>query len=374
MFLYDFDTFGIIYTAAVAALIVLLIIPTVVFCVRKAPTGGATKAFRALDIVLLVLLVAAWAVYVLARLTVFGLHISASGGDAAFTLDGETLFALPGCATLTDVAASVLGTLLLGVLTFLCVLALVLSFARRHKEAAVVVVSSGSAEMPPVSVTAEEIVPAPAADGPVVRASVTEEAAESVAEEQAAEPVIETPVAEETAEPVTEIPTTVPVTEEQVAEPTVEDQPAEPVIETPVEEEHAAEVAAEPQSEIAGPAPVRAKTEPTAPPRPAAEEGRVVTEYSDRARGTSDKRYSSSLQMPGGRKAPVRPPLTRPQDERAEREARLRGEEGARPLPVTRKLVITNRMNVVNMYNEYLKEKRGQEKGKTFSPETDDKK
>ena len=78
--------------------------------------------------------------------------------------------------------------------------------------------------------------------------------------------------------------------------------------------------------------------------------------------------------MPGGRKAPVRPPLTRPQDERAEREARLRGEEGARPLPVTRKLVITNRMNVVNMYNEYLKEKRGQEKGKTFSPETDDKK
>ncbi|HIW01733.1 MAG TPA: hypothetical protein H9892_00110 [Candidatus Protoclostridium stercorigallinarum] len=316
MFLYDFDTFGIIYTAAVAALIVLLIIPTVVFCVRKAPTGGATKAFRALDIVLLVLLVAAWAVYVLARLTVFGLHISASGGDAAFTLDGETLFALPGCATLTDVAASVLGTLLLGVLTFLCVLALVLSFARRHKEAAVVVVSSGSAEMPPVSVTAEEIVPAPAADGPVVRSSVTEEAAESVAEEQVAEP----------------------------------------------------------QPEIAGPAPVRAKTEPTAPPRPAAEEGRVVTEYSDRARGTSDKRYSSSLQMPGGRKAPVRPPLTRPQDERAEREARLRGEEGARPLPVTRKLVITNRMNVVNMYNEYLKEKRGQEKGKTFSPETDDKK
>lgn len=343
MFLYDFDTFGIIYTAAVAALIVLLIIPTVVFCVRKAPTGGATKAFRALDIVLLVLLVAAWAVYVLARLTVFGLHISASGGDAAFTLDGETLFALPGCATLTDVAASVLGTLLLGVLTFLCVLALVLSFARRHKEAAVVVVSSGSAEMPPVSVTAEEIVPAPAADGPVVRASVTEEAAE-------------------------------PVAEEQVAEPTVEEQPAEPVIETPVEEEQAAEVAAEPQPEIAGPAPVRAKTEPTAPPRPAAEEGRVVTEYSDRARGTSDKRYSSSLQMPGGRKAPVRPPLTRPQDERAEREARLRGEEGARPLPVTRKLVITNRMNVVNMYNEYLKEKRGQEKGKTFSPETDDKK
>ena len=334
MFLYDFDTFGIIYTAAVAALIVLLIIPTVVFCVRKAPTGGATKAFRALDIVLLVLLVAAWAVYVLARLTVFGLHISASGGDAAFTLDGETLFALPGCATLTDVAASVLGTLLLGVLTFLCVLALVLSFARRHKEAAVVVVSSGSAEMPPVSVIAEEIVPAPAADGPVVRASVTEEAAESVAEEQAAEPVIE----------------------------------------TPVEEEQAAEVAAEPQPEIAGPAPVRAKTEPTAPPRPAAEEERVVTEYSDRARGTSDKRYSSSLQMPGGRKAPVRPPLTRPQDERAEREARLRGEEGARPLPVTRKLVITNRMNVVNMYNEYLKEKRGQEKGKTFSPETDDKK
>lgn len=370
MFLYDFDTFGIIYTAAVAALIVLLIIPTVVFCVRKAPTGGATKAFRALDIVLLVLLVAAWAVYVLARLTVFGLHISASGGDAAFTLDGETLFALPGCATLTDVAASVLGTMLLGVLTFLCVLALVLSFARRHKEAAVVVVSSGSAEMPPVSVTAEEIVPAPAADGPVVRAPVAEEAAEPVAEEQAAEPVIETPVAE----PVTETPTTVPVTEEQVAEPTVEDQPAEPVIETPVEEEQAAEVAAEPQPEIAGPAPVRAKTEPTAPPRSAAEEERVVTEYSDRARGTSDKRYSSSLQMPGGRKAPVRPPLTRPQDERAEREARLRGEEGARPLPVTRKLVITNRMNVVNMYNEYLKEKRGQEKGKTFSPETDDKK
>ena len=352
MFLYDFDTFGIIYTAAVAAFIVLLIIPTVVFCVRKAPTGGATKAFRALDIVLLVLLVAAWAVYVLARLTVFGLHISASGGDAAFTLDGETLFALPGCATLTGVASSVLGTLLLGVLTFLCVLALVLSFARRHKEAAVVVVSSGSAEMPPVSVTAEEIVPATAADGPVVRA----------------------PVAEETAEPVAETPTTVPVTEEQVAEPTVEDQPAEPVIETPVEEEQAAEVAAEPQPEIAGPAPVRAKTEPTAPPRQAAEEERVVTEYSDRARGTSDKRYSSSLQMPGGRKAPVRPPLTRPQDERAEREARLRGEEGARPLPVTRKLVITNRMNVVNMYNEYLKEKRGQEKGKTFSPETDDKK
>ena len=32
--------------------------------------------------------------------------------------------------------------------------------------------------------------------------------------------------------------------------------------------------------------------------------------------------------------------------------------DAPRPLPITRKLVITNRMNVVNMYNEYLKEKR----------------
>ena len=403
MFLYEFDTLGIIYTVATAVPIVLLVIATIVFCVRVKAGGGATVLFRVLDILLLVVLLAAWAVYVLTRLSVAGLSIVASENGADIVLNDSVLFTLPGCASLPDISGSILGTVLLGVLTFFAILALVLSVTRRRGKKDVT--SSPAADEVSVPDGSVSAVPAPSLTAPV--RETTEDASplretsvssDAPAEEHPAEglpsEVAPAPCEEETdisltadersapAEPaedenvVAETGQPEPAEEESVAAETEPSEPAEEenVVADAEEASPAADegsVAAAGQekagnADIAKDMPASSAERPKhAPKAPVISDDEHVSimDYSDRARGTSGKRYASALQMPGA-KSGERRAVSRPVAERAEREAaRGAGTGSPRPLPITRKLVITNRMNVVNMYNEYLKERRKQEKG-----------
>ena len=403
MFLYEFDTLGIIYTIATAVPIVLLVIATIVFCVRVKAGGGATVLFRVLDILLLVVLLAAWAVYVLTRLSVAGLSIVASENGADIVLNDSVLFTLPGCASLPDISGSILGTVLLGVLTFFAILALVLSVTRRRGKKDVT--SSPAADEVSVPDGSVSAVPAPSLTAPVRETTAdasplrgTSVPSDAPAEEHPAEglpsEVAPAPCEEETdisltadersapAEPaedenvVAETGQPEPAEEESVAAETEQSAPAEEenVVADAEEASPAADegsVAAAGQekagnADIAKDMPASSAERPKhAPKAPVISDDEHVSimDYSDRARGTSGKRYASALQMPGA-KSGERRAVSRPVAERAEREAaRGAGTGSPRPLPITRKLVITNRMNVVNMYNEYLKERRKQEKG-----------
>ncbi len=403
MFLYEFDTLGIIYTIATAVPIVMLVIATIVFCVRVKAGGGATVLFRVLDILLLVVLLAVWAVYVLTRLSVAGLSIVASENGADIVLNDSVLFTLPGCASLPDISGSILGTVLLGVLTFFAILALVLSVTRRRGKKDVT--SSPAADEVSVPDGSVSAVPAPSLTAPV--RETTEDASplretsvpsDAPAEEHPAEglpsEVAPAPCEEETdisltadersvpAEPaedenvVAETGQPEPAEEESVAAEIEQSAPAEE--ENVVADAEEASPAADERSvaaagqekagnaDIAKDMPASSAERPKhAPKAPVISDDEHVSimDYSDRARGTSGKRYASALQMPGA-KSGERRAVSRPVAERAEREAaRGAGTGSPRPLPITRKLVITNRMNVVNMYNEYLKERRKQEKG-----------
>ena len=135
MFLYDFDTIGIIYTVCTAVPIVLLLVAAVVFCSRRSYKNGLTVAFRVLDIALLVVAVICWIGYILMRVTIAGVNITAVGDDAYLMYEGSELLALPGCAPLTEIAHTLLGTLFFAVLTALSVITLILSFVRRVRPA-----------------------------------------------------------------------------------------------------------------------------------------------------------------------------------------------------------------------------------------------
>lgn len=400
MFLYEFDTLGIIYTVATAVPIILLVIATIVFCVRVKAGGGATVLFRVLDILLLVVLLAAWAVYVLTRLSVAGLSIVASENGADIVLNDSVLFTLPGCASLPDISGSILGTVLLGVLTFFAILALVLSVTRRRGKKDVT--SSPAADEVSVPDGSVSAVPAPSLTAPV--RETTEDASplretsapsDAPAEVHPAEGLpseeVPAPCEEETDISLTADERSAPAEDENVVAETGQPEPAEEEsvaaeIEqsAPAEEENVVadseedlpaadegSVAAAGQekagnADIAKDMPASSAERPKhAPKAPVISDDEHVSimDYSDRARGTSGKRYASALQMPGA-KSGERRAVSRPVAERAEREAaRGAGTGSPRPLPITRKLVITNRMNVVNMYNEYLKERRKQEKG-----------
>lgn len=400
MFLYEFDTLGIIYTVATAVPIILLVIATIVFCVRVKAGGGATVLFRVLDILLLVVLLAAWAVYILTRLSVAGLSIVASENGADIVLNDSVLFTLPGCASLPDISGSILGTVLLGVLTFFAILALVLSVTRRRGKKDVT--SSPAADEVSVPDGSVSAIPAPSLTAPV--RETTEDASplretsapsDAPAEEHPAEGLpseeVPAPCEEETDISLTADERSAPAEDENVIAETGQPEPAEEEsaaaeIEqsAPAEEENVVadaeedlpaadegSVAAAGQekagnADIAKDMPASSAERPKhAPKAPVISDDEHVSimDYSDRARGTSGKRYASALQMPGA-KSGERRAVSRPVAERAEREAaRGAGTGSPRPLPITRKLVITNRMNVVNMYNEYLKERRKQEKG-----------
>ena len=377
MFLYDFDTIGIIYTVCTAVPIVLLLVAAVVFCSRRSYKNGLTVAFRVLDIALLVVAVICWIGYILMRVTIAGVNITAVGDDAYLMYEGSELLALPGCAPLTEIAHTLLGTLFFAVLTALSVITLILSFVRRVRpadksEGSIINLDNDSAVMA-VEYTAEsDIVAKPVVSGACGHT-------ETVQPEAPQEPVEETQPEEPEAPQE-------PVEETQTEEP---EAPQEPVEETQTEEPEAQQ---EPVEEIQSEEPPEESVEYgftatltpeavsyTMPEEQLPESGErgmdgseaeqdippVIEDYSDRARGTSDKKYSSALQMPGA-KQPVNrqqaKPLDRVQIIRPAAPATSGYVRQTRLLPITRKLVITNRMNVVNMYNEYLKEKREHEK------------
>ena len=384
MFLYEFDTFGIIYTAVTGILIALLLAATIVFCVRRSDRGGATIAFRVLDIILLVLLVVCWAAYVLARVEIAGVDIAAVGaGDAALRHDGSELLTLPGCASLVVVAQSVLGTILLGAVSALCIASLVLLFVRRKRSRAADSAPVLAGETQPAPAATEEALPngtdaaGQPAETPVAAQSPAED--EQPAEERVYEttPAAETPTSEETAPaaetaPVEEIIPAEETTDEEIpaAETTDEETPVTaettPAEETPTAESATPETAADADEDKE-----RTATEEKPAARPTEDSREEYGEsgfaaYPERTvRKTSDKKYASALQMPGVKKKAdtiAAADVLYDDDSARQSEPAPLAEEtrhdAPRPLPITRKLVITNRMNVVNMYNEYLKEKR----------------
>ena len=306
MLSYDFDTFGIVYTAVTAALIVATVLPLIFFIVRGKRVCAATRVFRVLDIILILLLAVVWVVYVLTRMAVFGLSATATeSGALLFALNGETLYSLAGAGELASIWSTVLGVAMMAIPSALAIVDLVLSFALR-----------------PRAVTAEEAQPEPAAQ-PVTEAI----------EETQPEPV-EQPAPE--------------AIEESQPEPAKEKN--EPTAEEPAVEEPAAEHSPE---GVAADATEEEKAERTVlASEPRSEVGRSV----------SDKTYASAVHRP---EVPSDlPPAVRVVDKLPEEHDDETITIIRPPLPITRKLVITNRMNVVNMFGEYLNEKDEEEREK----------
>ncbi|HIW03202.1 MAG TPA: hypothetical protein H9692_00570 [Firmicutes bacterium] len=351
-FAYEFDTFGIIYTVIAAALIVALVAALIVFCAVRAKAGRGTVAFRVLDVILIVLLAALWAAYILMRLGIF----AADGNGLSLYASGEVLFTLPACGSAVVVTASVLGTLLLAAASALAVIDLILSFALRRKSVEKSVYSDAPEDVATVPLTLSEIMPEQATEPAEVEP-------EEVMPEQATEPA--------EVEPAEAMP-------EQAEEP-AEVEPAEVI---PEQEQEPAEVEPEEAEEPAEVTPeevapeVRViRTEPRHERAERREEERTATIITDgdARRQTSRKKYASALQRPGAKKS-VRTAAEITAEAEEEAPPQHKAEEIAHaPLPITRKLVITNRMNVVNMYNEYLREKKAHEREKISSFGEDDK-
>ena len=333
MLSYDFDTFGIVYTAVTAALIVATVLPLIFFIVRGKRVCAATRVFRVLDIILILLLAVVWVVYVLTRMAVFGLSATATeSGALLFALNGETLYSLAGAGELASIWSTVLGVAMMAIPSALAIVDLVLSFALR-----------------PRAVTAEETQPEP------VEQPVTE-----AIEETQPEPVEKpTPEAIEEAQPEPVEQPATEATEETQPEPV--EQPAPEAIEEaqpePAEEKNeptAEEPAAEHSPEgVAADATEEEKAERTVlASEPRSEVGRSV----------SDKTYASAVhrpEVPNDLPPAVRVVDKLPEEHDDETITIIRP-----PLPITRKLVITNRMNVVNMFGEYLNEKDEEEREK----------
>ena len=364
MFLYEFDLFGIIYTVLTAVLSVLLIVAAVLFATRKKPSGKGTVAFRVLDIILLAALVALWALFVLAKTGAIGLSASDDGSLGVSFGTGASLN-IPHMGALVAVWDAVLGILLLSAVTLMSVLSLVFSFVFRSRR----IGRDESEEM----TSADEYY----SDETPVRADPVPEKTEDVSV-PVSDPV---PSAEEAHAAETPVAADEPEGEEpQASEPVhvkadEEITPDDDIMPAPEETDTAEEVSAEPVTETAEPVAPVTKKEQTAG---AIAENRPDYDYLTEKRGPSAKVYASALQRPGMKKKsgsgvikqvervrPVIPPplkitRTEPQVRRAENAER--SEE--RPLPVTRRLVITNRLNVVNIFNDYLKEKDEEERKK----------
>ena len=397
--LYEFDTFGIVYTAVFGALSLLMLIALVRLAAAGKPSTSGTVFFRVIDIVLIVVMIAVWCVYVLTKTSLFGLSVTDADGSLAFMNNDTELFAVPMLGGAVGVFGTVLGTGLAALLSLLAVVDLVLAFARRRSGVYVAVITGeniGTERVPyapeaeqapaapevaqpaptetPVAVTPDarpvEAQPAPAAETapepaetgqPVTAETVPEEPA--VAAQPAEEPVKEevpaagTEPAEQRPAPVTETVPSAPAAEE-----THEEEQAAPA----AEKSAASEPAAEPTKQKIGeekaqPAAAAAAHTAAQTPQP-----RVFSDYVEVSRlggNVSDKTNSSAVQLPEKKKM-------QSENVAAEKEAPPAAEGGEKlafkmpPLPVTRKLVITNRMNVVNMFNNYLNDKEKDERDK----------
>lgn len=399
--LYEFDTFGIVYTAVFGALSLLMLIALVRLAAAGKPSTSGTVFFRVIDIVLIVVMIAVWCVYVLTKTSLFGLSVTDADGSLAFMNNDTELFAVPMLGGAVGVFGTVLGTGLAALLSLLAVVDLVLAFARRRSGVYVAVITGENigtepervpyapeAEQAPaapevaqpaptetpVAVTpdarpveaqpapAAETAPEPAETGQPVTAETVPEAP-AVAAQPAEEPVKEevpaagTEPAEQRPAPVTETGPSAPAAEE-----THEEKQAAPA----AEKSAASEPAAEPTKQKIGeekaqPAAAAAAHTAAQTPQP-----RVFSDYVEVSRlggNVSDKTYSSAVQLPEKKKM-------QSENVAAEKEAPPAAEGGEKlafkmpPLPVTRKLVITNRMNVVNMFNNYLNDKEKDERDK----------
>ena len=401
--LYEFDTFGIVYTAVFGALSLLMLIALVRLAAAGKPSTSGTVFFRVIDIVLIVVMIAVWCVYVLTKTSLFGLSVTDADGSLAFMNNDTELFSVPTLGGAVGVFGTILGTGLAALLSLLAVVDLVLAFARRRSGVYVAVITGENigtepervpyapeAEQAPaapevaqpaptetpVAVTPDarpvEAQPAPAAETapepaeagqPVTAETVPEEPA--VAAQPAEEPVKEevpaagTEPAEQRPAPVTETGPSAPAAEEtheeEQAAPAAEKSAARPVVE-PMDGETGEEKERKEQTPAAAAAHTAAQT-----PQP-----RVFADYVEVSRlggNVSDKTYSSAVQLPEKKKM-------QSENVAAEKEAPPAAEGGEKlafkmpPLPVTRKLVITNRMNVVNMFNNYLNDKEKDERDK----------
>lgn len=399
--LYEFDTFGIVYTAVFGALSLLMLIALVRLAAAGKPSTSGTVFFRVIDIVLIVVMIAVWCVYVLTKTSLFGLSVTDADGSLAFMNNDTELFSVPMLGGAVGVFGTVLGTGLAALLSLLAVVDLVLAFARRRSGVYVAVITGENigtepervpyapeAEQAPaapevaqpaptetpVAVTpdarpveaqpapAAETAPEPAEAGQPVTAETVPEAP-AVAAQPAEEPVKEevpaagTEPAEQRPAPVTETGPSAPAAEE-----THEEKQAAPA----AEKSAASEPAAEPTKQKIGeekaqPAAAAAAHTAAQTPQP-----RVFSDYVEVSRlggNVSDKTYSSAVQLPEKKKM-------QSENVAAEKEAPPAAEGGEKlafkmpPLPVTRKLVITNRMNVVNMFNNYLNDKEKDERDK----------
>lgn len=399
--LYEFDTFGIVYTAVFGALSLLMLIALVRLAAAGKPSTSGTVFFRVIDIVLIVVMIAVWCVYVLTKTSLFGLSVTDADGSLAFMNNDTELFSVPMLGGAVGVFGTVLGTGLAALLSLLAVVDLVLAFARRRSGVYVAVITGENigtepervpyapeAEQAPaapevaqpaptetpVAVTpdarpveaqpapAAETAPEPAETGQPVTAETVPEAP-AVAAQPAEEPVKEevpaagTEPAEQRPAPVTEAVPSAPAAEE-----THEEKQAAPA----AEKSAASEPAAEPTKQKIGeekaqPAAAAAAHTAAQTPQP-----RVFSDYVEVSRlggNVSDKTYSSAVQLPEKKKM-------QSESVAAEKEAPPAAEGGEKlafkmpPLPVTRKLVITNRMNVVNMFNNYLNDKEKDERDK----------
>ena len=376
-FAYEFDTFGIIYTVIAAVLIVALVAALIVFCAVRAKAGRGTVAFRVLDIILIVLLAALWAVYILVRLGIF----ASDGEGLALYGAGEILFTLPACGSAVGVTESVLGTLLLAAATALAVIDLVLSFALRRTPAEKSVYSDAPEDVATVPLTLSEVIPEQTTVTTEIKpAEVIPETAEEPAEvepEEAAPETAEEPVEVEPEEAAPEQEQEPAEVEPEEVEPETAEEPAEvePEEAAPEQKQEHAEPEQAEEPTKAEPEVRVIRTEPRHERAERREEERTATIITDgdARRQTSRKKYASALQRPGAKKS-VRTAaeITAEAEEEAPPQHRA-AEIAHAPLPITRKLVITNRMNVVNMYNEYLREKKAHEREKISSFGEDDK-
>lgn len=111
MFLYAFDTLGIIYTVVSSALIIMLLAAVISIAVKRKPCTKGTVFFRVIDIVICTVLLGAWVLFALTYLIVLPVQ-----------LIGIAL-----------IWASGLGIMFISVVTALAITSLVLSFVLRRK-------------------------------------------------------------------------------------------------------------------------------------------------------------------------------------------------------------------------------------------------
>lgn len=357
MLIYDFDILGIVYTSVVGALALALLAVGVVFIARKRPSGKSTVVFRVLDILLIVLLCVVWFVFIAMKVSVFGLFVGMNGenglgffvggADASMSDPATLLFEIPMLGGLTLIWSSVLGIVLLGLLTVFAAVDLVLAFALRRKnkdkkKAEKVAAPSAEEQLPAegqnmlferfadmrkeengeTSVAAETEGEKPDAPSSVAVAVNAEEPA-SEAEAPAVAAVAKAEKQEETEK------RDEPVRTEKTISP---DAPPRPAV---LRETSASPRPAVRQPSVAARRPVAAKRMPVEDTRPASVNPRGFSKPTERTAQTSSK--------PSAVVAP---------------------QASSKKLPVTRKVVIMNRMNVVNMFNEYLEDKNQSERDK----------